>query len=454
MVIHDCCRPNKKIRIRVKYLKEVVAQGKLKQLDHGKFYFRIDIRHGPIFVAALRPSKSHSATLRHQQTVARISSRLVGGDGVNDSPVADADVLDDEDVDTAAQEWDRAATALRHKSQINVWFESTVPASKIPVSSKIRIAIFRHTKENDDLLMPDSLSNADDNKSPRAGKQGSPEARGRRNTTNSVATVDTLDEGAVTDSSDIASRLSHAERTARSDLNMVAALYLPIAEFTSKGPMWRYCTATNASTRASSPKPSDDTQTQNTSPFNDNGKSTDDGVHAGEFSDEFSDDESDDFNSEEEADTLAPNQPLLYRQATAQPFTKHSADNAHKLPPRLSFDISAQHRTAQRRRSLTANNGPARFAPSWAPMQEPSTDANAEPDSSDDELLNMASVRESSQRDFPGYKWQWVSGFRTLHTNYHSNDTLGVEARVQRQSSRHLKRAPVCEVRTCMYILL
>ena len=69
--------------MRVKYLKEVLARGRLKQFDHSNFYFKIDIRHGALFVAALRPSKAHSASLRSQRAVVPPRSMSWPGSGVD-----------------------------------------------------------------------------------------------------------------------------------------------------------------------------------------------------------------------------------------------------------------------------------------------------------------------------------------------------------------------------------
>lgn len=69
MITHNAIlyRPNKPIRIRLKYLKRILSDGRLCHLQPDEYYFKLDIRHGSVIVAALRPSKHHSATLAKRQ---------------------------------------------------------------------------------------------------------------------------------------------------------------------------------------------------------------------------------------------------------------------------------------------------------------------------------------------------------------------------------------------------
>lgn len=121
--------------------------------------------------------------------------------------------------------------------------------------------------------------------------------------------------------------------------------------------------------------------------------------------------------------------------------------------------------TGLRRRSLTNSSSGLDGTGSWMPVVShsdghrsipivlneshlPADEDGSEGDVEDDDedILNVAALAEASQRDYPGYKWQWVAGFRTLATNFHensNNSAVGAESRVKRQSSRNLRSAPV-----------
>ena len=456
-------------------------------------------------------------------------------------------------IDAAAQDWDREASALRNSSQLNVWFESTIPATMIPMASKIRIAIYRYKNSSGYDQGFEEGNKAETGKEPLKDHSASPSRRSkstrrmRGNTSASLGTVDTVEEATASDafagaSSDVAARLSHAEHAARAEIDMVASVFLPIAEFRSRGEIWRYCTAVQAPSGSEDKCSSDDNnggaQARSGSIGTDdvrsepgiatraeasgqipvreaNMRTARDCAHETDCSSDsdttstlcssrgqHSDSDNDSYSccSDSDSDSFELSQPLMYRQGTALPFHRQppplaQSGSSNNESPRFSSARSVRNsgrrsrshsrhgkqRTGSlstpvdgvgsaaglRRRSLTNSSSGLDGTGSWAPVTPHGDgrsipvvlrnsnlavgDDGSEGDIEDDEddILNVAALAEASQRDYPGYKWQWVAGFRTLATNFQensNNSAVGAESRVKRQSSRNLRTAPVCVI--------
>lgn len=140
------------------------------------------------------------------------------------------------------------------KDQLLIWFESTIPASQIPAASKIRIAIYRKTTQHNTFSHPsadkktankDVKSQANDDKDKSDDMKVQNKKKANESQTKMLgpamrmdASEQSLLNGAT--AKDVAIRLLHAEHIARSELSMVAAVYLPLVELRQKETVRRY----------------------------------------------------------------------------------------------------------------------------------------------------------------------------------------------------------------------
>lgn len=198
--------PGKPFRIRIKYIKQIVkfisASAKIpctrhQQLDLDKYYFRIDIWHGTLFVTSLKPSVSHSALLRKQLKV--MQNKESSMDIQNEVSPQQYKYRD-------------------HLSVLNTWFESEVPAAAIPARSHVQVAIYQYSNNSFEALESQHFGddiNANINSATHKSNR----------------------------SFDDSNSINGGNNTRiASNLHKVAAIHFPVTEYRQRGSLRRVCT--------------------------------------------------------------------------------------------------------------------------------------------------------------------------------------------------------------------